>query len=223
MTTLAFDVYGTLIDTQGIQTTLADLVGDELLATGLSRRWREKQLEYSFRRGLMDHYQPFSVCTRQALDYALDEASVTLDEGQFSSLLAAYRHLPPYPDAQGLLRQLPSMHARAFAFTNGEAAVASELLSRAGLIDDLEGIVSVDLLRTFKPSPKVYEHFIEAADARVSDTWLISGNPFDILGARHAGWRTAWIQRNNAQFDPWGEQPDVIVSSLSDLPAKLGL
>ncbi|RMF46291.1 MAG: haloacid dehalogenase type II, partial [Deltaproteobacteria bacterium] len=51
MTTLAFDVYGTLIDTHGVLTALEKLVGDKALA--FSNSWRDKQLEYSFRKGLM--------------------------------------------------------------------------------------------------------------------------------------------------------------------------
>ena len=57
-TTLAFDVYGTLIDTQGVTKTLTKWIGDR--AEMFSETWRNKQLEYSFRRGLMQSYQPFS-------------------------------------------------------------------------------------------------------------------------------------------------------------------
>lgn len=222
MVTLAFDVYGTLINTQGIEIALADALGDAQQATAISRRWREKQLEYSFRRGLMEHYQPFSVCTRQALEFTLSEAGIELPGAQRDALLAAYRTLPAFPDALGLLQHL-SPSTRAFAFTNGEAAVASDLLTHAGLIEHLEGIVSVDVLRTFKPSPRVYTHFIEATDSTAQQTWLISGNPFDVLGARHAGWQTAWVCRSGGLFDPWDEAPDVTLTTLTELPDKLGL
>ena len=67
VTTLAFDVYGTLIDTHGVVTLLEELVGDK--AKEFSRTWRDKQLEYSFRKGLMQNYETFAVCTSQALDY----------------------------------------------------------------------------------------------------------------------------------------------------------
>ena len=55
--TLAFDVYGTLIDTGGIVTALQKLIGDQ--AKPFSDLWRSKQLEYSFRRGLMQNYRDF--------------------------------------------------------------------------------------------------------------------------------------------------------------------
>jgi len=44
-TTLAFDVYGTLIDTSGVVETLEPILGER--ATGFSDLWRAKQLEYS--------------------------------------------------------------------------------------------------------------------------------------------------------------------------------
>ncbi len=67
VTTLAFDVYGTLIDTNGVIIALEKHVGNK--ASEFSRTWREKQLEYSFRRGLMQNYENFDICTSNALDY----------------------------------------------------------------------------------------------------------------------------------------------------------
>ena len=75
-TTLAFDVYGTLIDTNGVITALEPLVGPK--APAFSEAWREKQLEYSFRRGLMQNYENFAVCTSQALDYTCVFLKVSL-------------------------------------------------------------------------------------------------------------------------------------------------
>jgi len=60
--TVACDVYGTLMDTQAVLTRLTALVGEK--APAVSAVWRQKQLEYSFRRGLIRDYCDFSVCTR---------------------------------------------------------------------------------------------------------------------------------------------------------------
>ena len=48
---IAFDVYGTLVDPLAIADHLELLVGDR--AGRFAELWRTKQLEYSFRRGLM--------------------------------------------------------------------------------------------------------------------------------------------------------------------------
>ena len=74
--TLAFDVYGTLIDTHGVIVALEKHVVDN--AVGFSQMWRDKQLEYSFRRGLMKKYETFAVCTANALDFTCDSLKVLL-------------------------------------------------------------------------------------------------------------------------------------------------
>ncbi len=76
MIVLAFDVYGTLIDTAGVTEELRDIIGDR--APGFAQLWRDKQLEYSFRRALMQNYADFSVCTRQALEYTGKQLGVAL-------------------------------------------------------------------------------------------------------------------------------------------------
>ena len=66
-TTLALDVYGTLIDTNGVLLKLREHLGNQ--AEAFSALWRDKQLEYSFRRGLMNKYVDFSICTQEAFTY----------------------------------------------------------------------------------------------------------------------------------------------------------
>ena len=56
--TLAFDVYGTLIDTNVVVEKLTEYLGE--LAPSFANTWRDKQLEYSFRRGLMENYEHFT-------------------------------------------------------------------------------------------------------------------------------------------------------------------
>ena len=75
---LAFDIYGTLIDPHGVVSELQTHIGDR--AGDFSRLWREKQLEYTWRRGLMGQYRDFGVCTRQALEYADRSMQTGLDD-----------------------------------------------------------------------------------------------------------------------------------------------
>ena len=70
----------------------------------------------------------------------------------------------------------------------------------------------------FKPSPVVYDHFIRTANADKSDSWLISGNSFDVVGAMAYGMRGVWVQRSSDNyFDVGWEQPTATVLSLVDL------
>lgn len=214
--TYAFDVYGTLIDPMGIADRLAEELGEE--AAEVAARWREKQLEYLFRRALMGRYEDFSVCTAQALDYSLAHCKRQLDGNARQQLLDAYQHLPAYAGAADTLASLRAKGHRVFAFSNGLPTDLDELMQQAELGDLLDGIVSVHAIRTYKPDPAAYGHFVASTGSDPESTWLVSGNPFDIIGAAACGWNTAWVRRNPKQvFDTWGIAPTRIAAQLADL------
>ncbi|MBP0050206.1 haloacid dehalogenase type II [Marinobacterium sp. AK62] len=183
--TLAFDVYGTLIDTRGVVGLLEGWMGD--LAEDFSQCWREKQLEYAFRRALMRHYADFSVCTREALDHTCLRFDQPLTDEQKNELMAFYRKLPVYEDVPEALRALKLEGYRLYAFSNGSRRSVAGLLEHAGIADCFHGIVSVEEQRSFKPDPGVYSYFLREAKVLNHSSWLISGNPFDVIGAISAG------------------------------------
>lgn len=214
--TLAFDVYGTLIDPLGVVRQLEPIAGNNTRA--FAEMWRSKQIEYLFRRGLGRDYQPFSVCTRQALEYTALFFRTEISAAQKAKLLDDYRELPAYPEIPAALQQLGDAGYPCFAFSNGEPDDLNVLLAHAGIDRLLKGVISVHDVRSFKPDPAVYAHFLRATVTTAEDAWLVSGNPFDVIGAHVAGWRTAWVRRDTtAVFDPWDIEPTVIVSSVAEL------
>lgn len=219
-TTLAFDVYGTLIDTNGVVSALQNLINDD--AQKFSQTWRDKQLEYSFRRALMQNYQSFAVCTAQALDYTCAFYKVSLTDAQKAELLGIYRVLPAFSDVKEGLTQLKTAGFRLYAFSNGKADALEMLLDNAGIRDLFLGVVSVDDIKTFKPSTGTYCHFLRQAEATGCSAWLISSNPFDVIGAISAGMKSAWLHRSpEAVFDPWGIDPTITVKNLLELGEKI--
>ena len=215
-TTLAFDVYGTLINTHGVVAALEKLVGAK--AQAFSNTWRDKQLEYSFRKALMQNYATFAVCTSQALDYTCSYHGTNLNAEQKHELLSLYRILPAFADVKAGLVQLKAAGFRLYAFSNGAADALEMLLSNAGIRDLFLGVISVDDIKSFKPNPGVYSHFLRQSQATGGSAWLISSNPFDVLGALSAGMKSAWVQRSpDAIFDPWGIEPTITVTSLTAL------
>ena len=218
--TLGIDVYGTLIDTAGVTDALQPVAGERALAVAL--RWREKQLEYSFRRGLMQNYVNFAACTAQALDYVAEEFGVSLSGTQKEALLDSYKVLPAFDDVEEGLKRARDAGFAMYAFSNGSAAAVETLLRTAGIRDFFEGVVSADDLRSFKPNPAVYSHFLRQTGALGSAAWLVSSNPFDVIGAISAGMRAAWVQRSaKTIFDPWGIEPTVKVGGLGELAQRI--
>lgn len=220
--TLAFDVYGTLLDTQGVAAVLKKHVGPQ--AQAFSHSWREKQLEYSFRRALMQNYADFAACTAAALDYTAAQYHVTLDKPARDELLGAYRKLPAFADVPPCLAKARVLGYRMYAFSNGSAEAVEALLVHAGIREFFLDVVSVEETRSFKPAPAVYSHFMRKADAVGTDTWLVSGNPFDVIGALSFGMRAAWIKRSaETIFDPLGMAPTLTLKDLASLPERIAL
>ena len=214
--TLAFDVYATLIDTHGVDSKLREMIGPQ--AAAFSRTWRDKQLEYAYRRGLMQNYRNFAFCTSSALEFTCSYFRISLSNEQTSELLGIYRLLPPFDDVERGLIQLKSAGYRMFAFSNGSREAVEELLVGAKLREYFLGILSVDDMRTFKPNPAVYSYFLRESGASGGDAWLISGNPFDVIGAVSAGMKSIWVRRSEDQiFDPWGIDPTLVVNGFDDL------
>ncbi len=220
MATLAFDVYGTLINTYGMVDLLQRYIGEDK-AMPFATLWRDKQLEYSFRRSMMNRYEPFYTCTTNALDYCIKAFNVSITRDQHFSLIKRYQTLPVYKD---VISSLESMSERSdlalYALSNGPREDLEKLFEDNGIIHYFRDIVSVDEIGKYKPDPAVYHHFLQRTGAEASDSWLISGNAFDVLGAVNAGWNSAWIRRSEQQLmDPWGGKPTQIIQSLSELEA----
>ncbi|MGI9229318.1 MAG: haloacid dehalogenase type II [Gammaproteobacteria bacterium] len=220
MKTLAFDIYDTLINTNGVITTLHGMVGDK--AERFSRIWRNKQLEYSFRRGLMRNYRDFSVCVNDAFIYTCDYLQTPLDTEQKKTLLNEYLILPAFDDVRESLEGLQAEGHSLFAFSNGRTDAVDTLLSNAGIRDYFLNIISADDIKTFKPDPAMYTHFLNQSGASTDNAWLISSNPFDVIGAISANMKAAWVRRSKDNvFDPWGVEPTITVKSLSELSGAM--
>jgi 2-haloacid dehalogenase len=217
---LAFDVYGTLIDPFRMEEHLRPVFGER--AKEATELWRSKQVEYSFRRALMRKYENFDVCTAQALRFVCGQFGISLAETTLRNLLDQYLQLPVYPDVPGALAELDARGFELVACSNGTESAVRGLLERAGVFSRFSKIVSVDPLRTFKPDPAVYEHLVAQVHAEKERVWLISSNPFDVIGAKACGLRTAWVQRDpNKVFDPWEFEPHLVVHALGELSDKL--
>ena len=155
--TLAFDVYGTLINTSGVNDLLKQYIDDK--AELFMDLWRSKQLEYSFRRGLMKRYEKFSICTRNALDYSDAYLNTGLTEDQKKSLMHKYRVLPAFHDVTESLVKLQSEDYRMFAFSNGFGDDVKNLLINAEVTDSIhetpEQIEIVDVVGLNEIGPRL--------------------------------------------------------------------
>jgi 2-haloacid dehalogenase len=92
----------------------------------------------------------------------------------------------------------------------------------------LEGIVSeaisADGVQTYKPDPGIYRYAADRIGTDIGDILHVSGGSMrDVWGAKHAGMRTAWLNRPEKQFprESLGMAPDWEIESFLDLADRL--
>jgi 2-haloacid dehalogenase len=207
---LVFDAYGTLFDVHSVlQRCEACWPGK---GQELSRLWRTKQLEYTWLRSLMGRYAPFSIVTREALEWSCESLGLAIDAAQADALMAEYRRLALYPEASEAIGKLPGRKA---ILSNGSPDMLDPLVDQSGL--RLDAVLSVDELKVFKPAPQVYELAVRRLGLPKEKIGFVSSNCWDAIGARAFGFRVYWINRSGAPLDRLGFAPDEVIANLLEL------
>ena len=218
---LAFDAYGTLFDVFSVTSLCEEMFPGD--GTALATLWRSKQLQYTLLRSMMNRYKDFRHVTQDALVYASHALGLHLDADKRTRLMAAYMTLAAFPDVKPGLQQLKAMGLRLAVLSNGEPTMLHSAASNAGIADLLDAVISVDEVKVFKPSPRVYE--LAEAHLKIPTTSIgfVSSNSWDANGAGSAGLTTFWLQRVAAEpAEELGYPAAHVVRLLTDLPALVG-
>ncbi len=209
-----FDAYGTLFDVHSVVLRSgAGITGD---LDGLSRLWRQKQLEFTWLRALMDRYQDFWQITEAALRTALAQLHMEASEDQVRRLLDGYLAPAVFPDARAVLHALG--HFPRAILSNGSPVMLEAAVRNNGLESYFSAIISVDQVKTYKPSPRVYQLGVEALQLPSKEILFVSSNAWDAAGAKAFGYRVCWCNRSGSSMDILGFAPDLVVTSLDQIP-----
>jgi 2-haloacid dehalogenase len=208
-----FDAYGTLFDVHSVVEAGREITGDPMR---LSVTWRQKQLEYTWLRALMGRYEDFWTVTEAALRFALRQLVLTPSEAQIRRLLDAYLSLACFPEVKDALARL-APRPRAI-LSNGSPHMLEAAVTSSGLGPLLTHVLSVDAVKTYKPSPAVYALGPKALGIPAGELLFVSSNAWDVAGAKAAGYRVAWCNRTIAGEEELGLRADVVVTRLDQLP-----
>jgi 2-haloacid dehalogenase len=208
-----FDAYGTLFDVHSVVEAGRQITTDP--AT-LSATWRQKQLEYTWLRALMGDYADFWAVTESALRYTIRRLTLAATEAQVRRLMDAYLALAPFAEVTVALDRLGG-RPRAI-LSNGTPAMLAAAVASSGLAGCLEHVLSVDAVRTYKPSPAVYALGPRALGIPAAELLFVSSNGWDVAGAKAFGYRVAWCNRTGAPEEELGVRPDLVVAALDELP-----
>lgn len=213
---IAFDVFGTIIDTSGLISSLTPFCGEH--ATAISQRWRQLQVEYLIRRAAMMRYVDFDTLTADALHHALAEGRIFVSKSDQARICAAIPQLPCHPDTLATLQRLRANGWRCVVFSNATPHTLTALMAHNHLTDTLDDLISVASFKRYKPHPDAYHALATHCGARRDQIWLASGNHWDVTGAVNAGLQGAWITPPETSNIRWDDLPvDVRVPSLTTL------
>src|SRR4051812_8047251 len=167
----------------------------------------------------MGKYADFAAITQAALAHACTALNLPLDSAKSKRLMAAYDHLALFPDAK---EALAALSGRKLAIlSNGCPAMLGPLVSNAGLRTTLTTVLSVDELKTYKPTPRVYQLAPDRLGVAKEEIAFVSSNYWDAAGAKNFGFTVFWINRAGVRPDALGVEPDHILQKLNELPAYL--
>jgi 2-haloacid dehalogenase len=211
---LAFDMYGTLVDPARWAGALAGQVAEPERFAGV---WRRHQLEISWLLSLMGRYEDWRAVTGYAFDAALAETGQAAIGGREELLERVDDDPRLFDDTAEALARLQRDGHRLAVLSNGTPRQLHAILERTGIAERFAEVVSVDEVGVFKPSPAVYEHSARRLGLPPGQVWLVSGNPFDVAGAKAAGLHAVRVERGPALRYGFVEPPDLVVSSLAEL------
>lgn len=210
-----FDVYGTLLDPFSVVERCEAAYPGQ--GAALCALWRDKQLQYTWLRSLMQRYRDFDRVTGDALWMACDLLSLDPKAARSIGLEKAYAQLSAFTEVPATLSSLGE--APRWVLSNGTSATVWAGLRHAGIDDAIDGVLSVETVGIYKPHPSVYALATQQLQRPASDIGFVSSNAWDIAGASAFGFQTFWVQRKGVCSEHLDQTPDQVLEDLSALPA----
>jgi 2-haloacid dehalogenase len=151
---LAFDAYGTLFDVFSVTALCEQLFPGK--GSQLAQTWRVKQLQCSLLRTTMGRHRDFWGLTEDGLVWASKNLKLDLTPDEKKQLMDAYLSLAAFPDVKPGLEALKKQGLKLAILSNGEPRMLEAAAKSAGIRDLLDELVSVEEVKVFKASPRVY-------------------------------------------------------------------
>ncbi len=222
LNTCVFDAYGTLFDVNAAARTAANEPNREVFKEvwpGVSNIWRMKQLQYTWLRSMTETYTDFWSITQDSLDFALETHKLQKDLALKERLLALYWELQPYSEVSRVLKELKKNGIKTAILSNGSPDMLSGAVKSSNLCEVIDEIISVETVKVFKPSAKVYKQVEKIIGCSKSDVLFVSSNGWDIAGAAGFGFKTTWVNRLQDPIDRLPHKPMHIVEDLTSIPS----
>jgi 2-haloacid dehalogenase len=221
---LAFDQYGTIVDMQkGLTQAVAPFLKQKSWdgeANSFVTWWRRTHFENSMIDALCDRgHTPYRQIGHRAVSYVMDRCGISYTDDEVCWLVGEIEKLKPFPDVVVALEKLRSKGYRLAILSNGDRDMLKAAGPHIGFAFD--HVISVQEAGYFKPHWKTYAKAQEIIGEDRSAILFVANHPFDCVGAKSYGMRTAFIDRRKRPFGQTPHQPDLVVADLAELAGAL--
>lgn len=227
---LAFDVFGTVVDWRSSVIRELTEFGRRNRVTADWARfaddWRGGYVPAMdrVRRGELP-WTRLDDLHRHRLVELLDQAGISVADGEIDDLNRAWHRLDPWPDSVEGLTRLKQRFVIT-TLSNGNVSLLTNMAKRAGLPWDC--VVSAELFRHYKPDREAYLGSADILDVAPDELMLVAAHSSDLRAARDAGLRTAFVFRpaeygpERTRSKPPDSEFDVTANDFHDLADQLG-
>ena len=221
ITTCVFDAYGTLFDVAAAARQAAAEPDFSHIADDwplLAEYWRQKQLQYTWLRAVVDAHDNFWTVTQEGLDWALEKTGHGDDPALRERLLALYWELQSYAEVPQMLQTLKQNGLQTAILSNGSPDMLSGAVNSAGIGEFLDDILSVESVGIFKPDRRVYDLVGKRFGSAPQEVLFCSSNGWDASCAAGYGFEVVWVNRAGDPVDrlPW--TPHHVLKDLTNVP-----
>ena len=210
---IIFDAYGTLFDVNSAAEKCRSKIGDKW--ESFANYWRKTQLEYTWLRSLMGRHKDFWQITEDSLDKSMQ--AFNINKAMKNELLDLYKILSPYPEVKETLEKLKEKRYKLAILSNGTPALLNELVKSNGLQNLFDNIFSIEEVKIYKPSSKVYDMPVKKYSIKNEEVAFLSANTWDVSGGGNYGFTSIWVNRNKNIFDNLDYKPKNEISGLNQL------
>ena len=163
--------------------------------------------------------KPFWHITEAALRSSIRQLSIEMTDPQFNTLMQAYLAPTTFVDVGIALEAFTGFSLA--ILSNGSQKMLDSAVRSNGLESNFTEIISVDRVKTYKPSPRVYALGPEILRIPVEEILFVSSNSWDAAGAKAFGYQVCLCNRSGKEVDCLGFTPDFVVSRLHQIAKRI--
>tara|TARA_E500000331_G_scaffold353170_1_gene403302 strand:+ start:479 stop:1147 length:669 start_codon:yes stop_codon:yes gene_type:complete len=210
---IIFDAYGTLFDVNSAAEKCKSKIGDKW--ESFSNYWRTTQLEYTWLRSLMNKHKDFWQITEDSLNKSMKFFHI--ENSMRNELLNLYKKLSTFPEVKNVLTELKKKNYKIAILSNGTPGLLKELVSSNNLNNIFDDIFSIEEVKIYKPSSKVYDLPVRKYNIKKEEIIFLSANTWDVSGSGNYGYNSIWLNRNNSIFDNLDFKPKNEIKNLNEI------